>query len=252
MLSFFRKARKLMVKKGDLLKYIYYALGEVLIIIVGILLAVQINNFNERKTAKAEEQKILANLKVEFTENIKDIKNHMYSLRFIRSKGDSILYFINNPDKVNVASLNNCLGVLGSKGTLTPKVGITQSTISSGNLSLISDDSLRLFISSWPDWVKIISTNDNYHVDNLYHEYNPFLYKNFSLRNRYWEWINPEDQEFLGMSQHNFDLYNLLANKEFENIVVARNDILFDLLAASNMTFEKAEEIKERIEVNLD
>ncbi len=230
----------------------YYAVGEVVIIIVGILLAVQINNYYQRLAAESEEQKILSNLKIEFEGNITDLKNHIRRLGVIRSKGDSILYFINNPEKINTASLNNCLGVLGNKGTFTPKVGITLSTINSGNLNLISTDSLRLLISGWPDWVKIINKNDTYHVDNLYQEYNPFLYKNFSLRNRYWEWINPEHQLYLGRSKHNFNLNELLANKEFENIVVARNDILFDLLAACEMTLEKAEEIKQKIEINLN
>lgn len=47
MLRFFRRIRKTLTKKGNLKGYILYALGEILLIVIGILIAMQISNRNE-------------------------------------------------------------------------------------------------------------------------------------------------------------------------------------------------------------
>jgi len=49
MIRFFRNIRKSLVKDGKFTQYITYALGEVLLVMIGILLALQVNNWNEQR-----------------------------------------------------------------------------------------------------------------------------------------------------------------------------------------------------------
>lgn len=55
MLRFFRKIRQSLLENGNVRKYFWYALGEILLVMIGILLALQINNWNEDRKLKMEE-----------------------------------------------------------------------------------------------------------------------------------------------------------------------------------------------------
>lgn len=94
MLRFFRKIRQKLLENGNLRKYFWYALGEILLVMIGILLALQVNNWNgQRKQSNLETEllnEIRSDLKVdsirfsgtiEFMEeqnkNADVIRNHM-------------------------------------------------------------------------------------------------------------------------------------------------------------------------------
>ena len=62
MLHFFRRIRKKLLGEGDLSKYVLYAIGEVLLVMIGILLALQVNNWNEFRKDRREEAKIIQNI----------------------------------------------------------------------------------------------------------------------------------------------------------------------------------------------
>ena len=70
MLKFFRKIRQALIENGHVKKYLLYAAGEILLVMVGILLALQVNNWNEARKARAYERKILAELKSSLQRNI--------------------------------------------------------------------------------------------------------------------------------------------------------------------------------------
>ena len=47
MIKFFRKIRQDLLSKGKTGKYLKYAIGEIILVVIGILIALQINNWNE-------------------------------------------------------------------------------------------------------------------------------------------------------------------------------------------------------------
>ncbi|MBO6535603.1 MAG: hypothetical protein JJ966_05230 [Balneolaceae bacterium] len=68
MLRFFRNIRQKLIENGNLRKYFWYALGEILLVMIGILLALQVNNWNESRKAKDISEITKQNLKAELTE----------------------------------------------------------------------------------------------------------------------------------------------------------------------------------------
>jgi hypothetical protein len=62
MFKFFRKIRRKLIEREKFRKYIFYALGEILLVVIGILIALQVNNWNEVRKAEREEQVILTSL----------------------------------------------------------------------------------------------------------------------------------------------------------------------------------------------
>ena len=54
-------------------KYFKYAIGEIILVVIGILIALQINNWNQNRLDSNQEQQILLQLKSEFQENLKEL-----------------------------------------------------------------------------------------------------------------------------------------------------------------------------------
>jgi len=60
MLPFFRKTRKKMADDNRPLKYTRYAVGEIVLVVIGILIALQVNNWNEQRKERNYELKMIA------------------------------------------------------------------------------------------------------------------------------------------------------------------------------------------------
>ncbi|MDA1066051.1 MAG: hypothetical protein O3C43_06070 [Verrucomicrobia bacterium] len=70
MLHLFRFIRKDLIQLNNVKKYILYALGEILLIVVGILIAVKIGEVNQSKRDRFEEQDILQRLREEVEQSL--------------------------------------------------------------------------------------------------------------------------------------------------------------------------------------
>lgn len=62
MLKFLRTIRKKLIEQDNIRKYLLYALGEILLVVIGILIALQVNTWNENRKIAHEEQAILTRL----------------------------------------------------------------------------------------------------------------------------------------------------------------------------------------------
>ena len=66
MIKFFRRIRLKLIDERNLTRYLIYAVGEILLVIIGILIALQINNWNEWRKDRIIEKSIL----LEFEDNL--------------------------------------------------------------------------------------------------------------------------------------------------------------------------------------
>jgi hypothetical protein len=62
MIKFFRNFRLRLLNENKFSKYLIYAIGEIILVVIGILIALQINNWNEEHKIEKEEIGILNNL----------------------------------------------------------------------------------------------------------------------------------------------------------------------------------------------
>jgi hypothetical protein len=70
MIKFFRKIRKSLLSKGKTSNYFKYAIGEIILVVIGILIALQINTWSNNRELKKEELKVMKSLHKEFSENL--------------------------------------------------------------------------------------------------------------------------------------------------------------------------------------
>jgi hypothetical protein len=71
MIKFFRKIRQKLVSENKFSKYLLYAIGEILLVVIGILIALQINNWNERKNNITKTTNILKEIQLDLINDIK-------------------------------------------------------------------------------------------------------------------------------------------------------------------------------------
>src|SRR6056297_1334171 len=92
MIKFFRKIRQNLLSEGKTGKYFKYAIGEIILVVIGILIALQINNWNEARKKKQVEKQVLISLFQEVEKDrimLKEIdyqyKNDLRSLTYFRN-----------------------------------------------------------------------------------------------------------------------------------------------------------------------
>lgn len=79
MIPFYRKIRKKLADNNQFLKYSRYAIGEIVLVVIGILIALQINNWNEDQKGKQREMTYLENIKTDLLLNIDELNNFIES-----------------------------------------------------------------------------------------------------------------------------------------------------------------------------
>ena len=96
MITFFRRVRKNLLETGAVRKYMLYAVGEVLLVMVGILLALQVNNWNENSKDSDREQKILSELAISLQQNGKEMKKDVQRRLTWNKSSDIIIATMQN------------------------------------------------------------------------------------------------------------------------------------------------------------
>jgi len=86
MLKFFRTIRKSIIGKGRIGNYLAYALGEIVLVMVGILLAVEINNMNKASQLREVERDILKEMKADLEA---DAEDWIYNIKIHRGAEES-------------------------------------------------------------------------------------------------------------------------------------------------------------------
>ena len=126
-------------------KYFKYAIGEIVLVMVGILLALQINNWNEMQKSSKKEEANLKSLKSEMMTSLMELKSdYKFSQRFLESTLNIRTYIQIKPKPVD--SMYRDFNKSVQFDYFFPKKS-TYETLKSGNLELIKSDSLRMLIT---------------------------------------------------------------------------------------------------------
>ena len=94
MINLFRKTRKKMAVDNKPMKYLRYAIGEIVLVVIGILIALYINNWNEDRKDLKKERRILANINSEFKRNYSLLKKHKNQYKEVRNVTNMLMSII--------------------------------------------------------------------------------------------------------------------------------------------------------------
>ena len=151
MIKFFRKIRQRLLTENKFSKYLLYAIGEIILVVIGILIALQINNWNQSRILKINEIKSLEALYSEFQENLQKFDN-THALQLIRNDAINQILF-SDVSNYSLSSLDSLYINANFNWTYNPSFSIYNSLINSGKIQLISNDTLKNKISQFKELV---------------------------------------------------------------------------------------------------
>jgi hypothetical protein len=221
MIKFFRKIRYQLLGEGNTGKYLKYAIGEILLVVIGILIALSINTWNEERKDNNEGFFIQEELFKEFTQNrtvlnerITTLENSNHFIRVVLSFMGKDAALINsiNMDSIIMNTMNY--------GNYNPSNSTILELIQSGKLNLINNDSLKKNIYRWLQFLE--DTDEDFKNQDLgaNNFMAPYLRERVSFKNlnNFNSYLNVKEKSNLSFDPY----YDVFQDIEFENLYYNR------------------------------
>jgi hypothetical protein len=159
MIKFFRKIRQKMLTENKFSKYLLYAIGEIILVVIGILIALQINNLNEeKKENKALKQNLLI-----IKGNIKNDLVLLDSLKTLREKlipnykKEQLTFFNNNFNPQTTMNATRCFDAISFRANTSGFDALEKSPY----LSLINGSTLHKLLLEQKAAIETVSITEN-------------------------------------------------------------------------------------------
>ncbi len=169
MLKFFRKIRQQLLLENSFSKYLLYAVGEIALVMIGILLALQVNNWNEQQKFRLTEQQLLQDLHQEFQSNQQLLLKKQKDMATAIGNNEAYFQKLIAGTQTYTDMVNYNHEVAMAVGTSDPTFGVIKSLIASGDIKLISNNDLKYLLTSWQDYMADFNENEKIHLDNFFH-----------------------------------------------------------------------------------
>ncbi len=228
MIKIFRRIRQNLLMENKTGTYLKYAIGEIILVVIGIIIALQINNWNEKRKEQTKEVAILNELHREFSDNLVQFErvkaSHVRSLQACR-------ILIRNMETRGQPSSLDSIAQYGpaafSGGTFNPSDGMVESLINSGTLQLIRNDSLRRQLVSWRE-VYGDYYEEEVEIGNFWRQtVEPYMIKNG-------DFVNPGNRKNL----------HLIEDPVFRNIVARRLFYVYNVARDVEMEYSLREIVR--------
>ena len=259
MLRFFRQIRQRLLPiaigtDNKFSKYLLYAVGEILLVVIGILIALQIDNWNNERIEASREQTILKNLRVDFKNNISNVSAIYNRSLEAYQASVKLLEIIKDDNVVNPSEIELLVDdIINKIQSLDIITGSLDELFNTGSLHLISDPILRKQLSNWSFYYSDTEDDIVIYRDYLFSFFIPSLTEKVRLRNMSVPSFFEEELDLENISRSNFepDYQNSIRTIEFENQVY-NNTLNYMYVLNSYKVFQNyLEETLELIEANI-
>lgn len=230
MINFFRKERKKLADENKAIKYTRYAIGEIVLVVIGILIALSINNWNENRKERLQEATLLKQLLVDFNSNLEQLDQKIGMRKDFMISSKRLFKYIDYPELRNKDSIDYYLVKTLPYATFDP---IINDLAGSGELSLIKNIELKQAFTRWTSEISDVIEDEviwkNYRNDIYF----PFLVENYqlrSIRNKAYKsnvlgkyslevgkTIEVYQKNDIGNTKHKEDYHSLLNHPNFED-----------------------------------
>lgn len=200
-------------------KYLKYAIGEIFLVVVGILIALSINNWNQKRLAGQEEDKLLENIRVDFQEAVRTFRA-LNSRRDESLENFGLLIAAGARPPGNTRYLDSLLAKTFFTPTYNGKSSSLSILINSGKINLISNDQLKSLLLKWPQQVEDMTEGEIDAKELTYNTWLPLITTYTSTN----DWFKGQTYSDLlpfasRKTRVSKDYEGLFENRQFENTI---------------------------------
>ncbi len=177
MIKIFRKIRQNLLKEGKNGEYVKYALGEIVLVVVGILLALQIDGWNEANKERAAEIIYMENIKADLQLNLVSLKEFIEARETTIKSVEILMDYFNQRIPLDENNFNFHILEVMNWYPFVQQSNTYQELLNSGNLSIISNKSIRSGLQDMQSGYNKISFVEN----EMQQDYEIYLYEPFFL-----------------------------------------------------------------------
>ena len=238
MIKFFRKIRQNLLLEGKTGKYFKYAIGEIILVVIGILIALQVNNWNTKRNESKASKNLMSRLLIESHKNREALDANIKRIESLITDSERLLQFMGNDfTNTNEKTIDTLIySVLGSP-SLSYKSSTLDEALSSGAISLIASDSLRDFLYQTPSIYAVIKMGEKREDEDSSNNLIPYFYDNISFRQVDYRFAPIKDR--IGKSKLDYsDNRIILKDRKFESIIDNKMFLLNTSLN-KNIEFQK-------------
>jgi len=243
MIKFFRKTRQNLLSEGKTEKYLKYAIGEIFLVVIGILIAVQINSWH---TALKKEE-----LKTTYTSNlINDLTKDTIQLKArIRNNEDRFLKRIDSLKVIiadetttvnDIKSMGKKLGVSGLRTLNTYNNNTFNILISSGNIDLFDEDVIQkiMQLNRLQNFQTDVANGNRESYFSLYSNYLQRYLGNYNevneaINNEVWDNVDAMEHACIYINAINIQRHSVTRYIELSNDVLIKTEELIKTLKSS-------------------
>lgn len=218
MARIFRKIRLESAREKALGKYLLYASGEVFLIVVGILIALGINNWNIRRLNRNKEQFYLAALQTEFEVSHRKLTTLMEVNRANYEGSQKIAALVASDSLADETLFSELLfGSFSKDISFNPNNSVLTEMIHSGGLSYISHPELRAYLTAWESRVDQVKKQEHTLANYQEQTLNAFMQGGGSVKTILDETGISEQEMGLPKSRASISNLPVLKAQDFEN-----------------------------------
>ena len=216
MIKFFRNIRQTLIMENKTSKYLKYAIGEIVLVVIGILLALQISEWNTNYKRHKEEVQLLKDIHKEFLENKEQLKLvKSYHVMTYEATETLLNMMPIDLSKIKIDSLVSLLDKIYYNWTFNPQMSTINTLINTSSFDLISNVELRKLLQNWTDLYLDYNEDEiaaRYQVINFHRPYMIKHYETRYLKNRRpfeelnWDFLQSiEFKNLVGIRYHNLN-----------------------------------------------
>ena len=166
MSKIFGKFRRQLLKENRFSKYLLYVVGEVVLVVIGILIALQINNWNEAQKESAEEKRLLLALIEDFEENSLRIETAISKEKDMITMSKSLIAAMQSDQKTIDKDSIRFWVASGAKSWWNAQfvTGTYDAIVSSGKIDILKSDALKRVLSQF---AADIDSGFEYHDESI-------------------------------------------------------------------------------------
>ena len=174
MIKFFRTIRRNLISRAQTGIYLKYALGEIILVVIGILIALQINNWNEERLSGKMAQEVYGNLLTSLEQDsievqiIIELLTHSLKTQRNLIDGTTPAHLYEN----NQEDLDNIVGAISSSVmSFFPKTGVYNLIVSNNGMDLLKSNEIKAALINLYDFQYKRYENVDAIIDHKYHYY---------------------------------------------------------------------------------